>query len=173
VNARCSAGIRQKLAVIAMSDIDLLRQLMADLGPAMDAVATVVESADGANWAIEMEDELVVQVELDAQLARLALTTVLPSPSPEHRARTCEALLTFNLLWQDASAVRMALDEPGGKIIQVAEWAVATPSLQGLQETLAEFVRKATLWRTAIEAGCGQEPCAKVFEHFGANMLRV
>ena len=156
-----------------MSDIDLLRQLMADLGPATDAVATVAESPDGATWAIEMEDESVVHVDLDAELSRLALTTVLPSPTPEHRARTCEALLTFNLLWQDASAVRMALDEPGGKIIQVAELAVAALSLQGLQDTLAEFVRKAALWRTAIAAGCGQAPCAEVFEHFGAHMLRV
>lgn len=156
-----------------MTDLEHIQQLMAELGPATDAIATVAEGPDGRTWAIEMEDEAVVEVELNAELGKLALTAVLPKPDANRRVETCEALLTFNFLWQDASPVRMAMDEPGGRIIQVAELPTTTLDIQGLQVALADFVHKAALWREAIAAGCAPAAQALVFESLGAHALRV
>ena len=97
----------------------------------------------------------------------------MPKPDANRRVETCEALLTFNLLWQDASAVRMAMDEPGGRIIQVAELPTATLDIQGLQAALADFVHKAALWREAIAAGCAPAARAEIFGSLGAFAIRV
>ena len=53
-----------------MTDLEHIQQLMAELGPANDTIATVAEGPDGRTWAIEMEDEAVVEVELNTQLGK-------------------------------------------------------------------------------------------------------
>jgi hypothetical protein len=143
------------------------------LGPASEEVATVAQGPDGASWAIEMADETIVSVEFDAERERIALTIGLPKPAADRRIETLEALLTFNLLWQSGSALRMAMDQPGGEIVQVAELATAELDASALQAALAEFVAMAGRWRTAIAAGCTSAAELAPPQEFGAAAMRV
>jgi hypothetical protein len=156
-----------------MTPLEHVQQLFAELGPASEDVATVAQGPDGCSWAIEMADEAIVSVEFDAERERIALTIGLPKPAADRRIDTLEALLTFNLLWQSNSALRMAMDQPGGEIVQVAELATAHLDVAKLGTALAEFLALAERWRTAIATGCTTAVELAAPENFGASAMRV
>ncbi len=156
-----------------MTPLEQIQQIFAELGPAGEDVATIAQGPDGCSWAVEMADETIVSAEFDAERERIALTIGLPKPAADRRIDTLEALLTFNLLWQSDSALRMAMDQPGGEIVQVAELATAHLDAAALGAALAEFVAMADRWRAAIAAGCAAAVELAPAENFGASAMRV
>jgi hypothetical protein len=156
-----------------MTLLETLQQLMSEIGPATEAVVSVVEGPEGTAWVIEMEDGVAVEAEFNADLERIALTTVLPDPPADRKLETSEALLTFNLLQQREPVVRMAMDKPGGQIVQTTELPTATLDVDQLQAALARFLRVAELWRPAIAGGCREVERAGFFGTMGTHGLRV
>lgn len=137
-----------------MTAVERIQQLLAELGPVTPEVAAVGQEPDGASWAIELTDETLVSVEFDAVRDKISMSVGLPKPPADRRGDVYEALLTYNMLWQDVSALRLAMDQPGGEIVQVTEAPAASLDVAQLQAILRDFVEKAALWRQAIAAGC-------------------
>lgn len=156
-----------------MTPLEQIQQLMAELGPAAAEVATVAQEPDGQSWVIELEDETIVNVEYEHQLQRLMFTVGLPKPPADRRSETYEALLTFNLLWQQATPLRMAMDQPDGEILQVAEIGTAGLDVAGVRQALSAVVEMARLWRTAIAEGCTLPVALPETQDFSGPVIRV
>lgn len=153
-----------------MTTGERLGQLLAELGEACDAVATVVQEADGVTWAIELEDDMVIALEWNEELDRLALSTVLESPSADRRQDVLENLLIFNVLWHGASGARGALDGPGGAPLLIGEIPASAADGAVLQTAIEDLSAQARLWNQAIAAGCEAPPVEDMPPSFGAAM---
>ncbi len=136
-----------------MTALEQLQTGIAQLGELLDDIEEIVEEPDGNEWTIEMSDGTLLELEYDEERQRLSLSTTLGSPPPEHRAHTCEMLLTFNLLWQDEPPVRMAVGAPGEDVIQIAEFPLTTFDAHRLGQWVAEFHAMATDWSEHVASG--------------------
>lgn len=156
-----------------MTPLEHVQQVFAELGPNAEEVATVAQEPDGKSWVIELEDETIVNVELEPEQQRLAFTVGLPKPPADRRTETYEALLTYNLLWQGSVPLRIAMDEPDGEILQVAEISAAGLDVAALKQALSSVVEAARLWRPVIAAGCAAPVVAAPAENSGLIGMRV
>ena len=136
-----------------MNLLEQFRAYMDTLGPLLDAIEDIAESPDGDGWRIELVDESVVEIEFDAARQRIALSADLGAPAPEHRAHTCEMLLSFNLLWQDEMPVRMAIGSPGEHALQVAELPASAFNPTNFHHQLSGFMAHAARWRGHVANG--------------------
>ncbi len=138
-----------------MHSLGQFQAYMAALGPLLDAIENITEGPDGDEWRIEMADAPVVEIEFDEARQRIALSADLGRPAPEHRAHTCEMLLSFNLLWQDGEMpVRMAIGSPGEHALQVAELPASAFNPVDFHHRLAGFVAHAARWQGHVANGC-------------------
>lgn len=127
---------------------------MATLGPLVDAIENITEGPEGDEWRIELADASVVEIEFDTARQRIALSANLGAPEPEHRAHTCEMLLTFNLLWQDELPVRMAIGSPGEQAVHMAELPASAFDPVDFHHRLSKFAAIAGRWRDHVANGC-------------------
>jgi len=137
-----------------MANMEQMHDLMIEIGPLME-LAEVVEFDNGAAWSLAIDDDVAVLAEYDPEQGRLHLTGEVGAPPAERRTATYETLLLFNGHWQETGGVRMALDEPGGLVLQVVDITADGLNAAALQMIVGNFVEKLLVWRTVIDAGVG------------------
>ena len=134
-------------------DSEQMAQLLVELGERVPRVQGIVQEAEAARWAIELEDETVILAELDEGLGRLSLETDLGKPPEEHRLATCEALMMFTSLEHAAGGIAMALSEPGGEFQLCAHLSESDLQLDKLESSLLSFSDHARQWRDVVARG--------------------
>src|ERR1700742_4445483 len=93
--------------VWAMTPAEHLRQLLTELGPALDLEG--VSEFDSGTWVIVRDDETSVHAELNDAADVLVLTSELGTPDEEYRLATFEAALIANYAAASPFAPRLAL----------------------------------------------------------------
>ena len=109
-----------------MSVKDHMHRLMSEIGPLLE-LAAVIESDDGDGWILAIEEDDSVLVELDEAEGRIFLSAEVGLPDDEARPGLYETLLVYNAQWHASGGVRMALDAPGGEVMQILELPAAGP----------------------------------------------
>lgn len=153
-----------------MNTLAQLQESMARLGELLDGAEEIIEEADGDEWTIEFTNGDILEIEFDEARQRIAFSMVLGTPPFEHRAHTCEMLLTFNLLWQENLPVRMAVSGPGEEVVLVAEFDLEVVQPEALHRHVVDFVTMADQWRDHVLSGFQLDEAAPslLMEHIGA-----
>ena len=133
-----------------MSRIAEIQQLMESLGPASPAVSYVTQVTEDT-WAVGLDEQSAVFLELDEVRDHLVLTSNLGQPRDADRDKLYEALLAYNALWRDTGGVHMAV--AGGEAMQAYALNAAGLELDVLQATIDDFAGKARIWRTLLRDG--------------------
>ena len=106
-------------------------------------------------WALVVDAATVVHVDYIETDERIMLSIELGQPPEASRHRIYELLLLYNHGWAETGGVRMALESPGGIIVQFFETGAADLDLIGLRNVVAGFVELARHWRGGITRGIG------------------
>lgn len=144
--------------------MQLLKQfqlLMQELGPLSDAVTAIDQIDNEDAWLVPYDDDIVIVVWVDKELAKVTLRTEIGKPEQEKRLATYEALLAYNALGAETDGVRMGLRQPAGLVIQepaglvIQEYDVhlANVELYSFHQILADFVEKARHWSDLLRQG--------------------
>jgi hypothetical protein len=129
-----------------------IQLLMQEIGPATPEIDAVMQSEE-RSWAIQFDDETVVQVEWADEPSRLVLSSALGQVNPEMRLPVYETLLSYNLLWQDTGGVKAALAGPGGEVSLLYElFADTLLSLGDLRTVLLNFMQLTQLWTAYVKS---------------------
>jgi hypothetical protein len=148
--------------------------MMAACGPQIPEVDAVVQSPDGDEWGVQLDDDSVVYVKYDEPHQRIRFATDVGQPAAQHRVRTLESLLIFNILWQGELNIRMALSpDEDGNVVQMCVLPINAVSQDDLPPLLAEFSRMARAWREAVASGCQGNEGADIAFQFSTFAIRV
>ncbi|MDB5823642.1 MAG: hypothetical protein JWR21_2346 [Herminiimonas sp.] len=129
-----------------------IQLLMQEIGPATLEIDAVMQSEEGS-WAVQFDDETVVQIEWADEPSRLVLSSALGQARPEMRLPVYETLLSYNLLWQDTGGVKAALAGPGGEVSLLYEMFADTElSLSDLRTVLLNFMQLTQLWASYVKS---------------------
>lgn len=134
-------------------DSEQIVRLLVALGERTPHIQGIVQEAGAPRWAIELEGDVVILAELDAERDRLSLETDLGQPPAQHRLATCEALMMFTSLEHATGAVAMALSEPGGEFQLCAHLSEPDLDLDKLESSLLSFFDHARQWRDVVARG--------------------
>ena len=137
-----------------MSVKDHMHRLMSEIGPLLE-VAAVIEADDGDGWILAIEEDDSVLVELDEAEGRLFLSAEAGLPDDEARPGLYETLLVYNAQWYASGGVRMALDEPGGEVVQMLELPAAGLEASRLAQVFVAFLEVLSGWREVVAGSPG------------------
>ncbi len=127
---------------------EIISQIVADLGPLVDRLQQVTTPGTG-RWILEFDNEAIL-CELNSSADRLYLTMSV-GPLPEARREdTLEALLAFNSLWAETGGVRLALDRPGGEILQLCDILTQGIDVTKVAHVVEALLAKAQTWKSLI-----------------------
>ena len=132
-----------------MSTRDQLHRVMSEIGPMLE-LAAVVESDEGDGWLLAIDEEDAVLVELDDAQDRIFLSADAGVPPEEARLRLYEMLLVYNRQWPASGGVRMALEEPGGEVVQMLELPAAGLDATRLGQILVSYLEILAGWRAVV-----------------------
>ena len=137
-----------------MSVKEHMHRLMSEIGPLLE-LAAVVESDDGDGWILAIEEDDGVLVELDEAEGRIFLSAEAGLPDDEARPGLYETLLVYNAQWHASGGVRMALDAPGGEVMQILELPAAGLDAARLAQVFVAFLEVLAGWRAVVAVGPG------------------
>jgi hypothetical protein len=141
-----------------MSTKTQANQLMSEIGPLLDLVG-VVESDDGHAWLLIVDEDDALSVELDDARGSLVIAADVGTPGEAGQAQLYELLLAYNALWDVSGGVYMALDEPGGRVLQLLDLPAEGLDPSRLAEVLARFLEIRLGWMQVVSAiGAGAAP---------------
>ena len=131
-----------------METHEIISQVVTDLGPLVDRLHEVTTPGEGL-WGLQFDEE-AIHCELDAGGERLYLTMEL-GPLPEARREdVLQSLLAFNVLGIETGGVRMALDRPGGQVLQVCDILTAGIDVTQVAQVVESLLAKAEAWRALL-----------------------
>jgi hypothetical protein len=133
-----------------------VRALMRDLGPLLELEQVSVFDGE-REWALMVDEETIVHADYVEADDRLMLSIELGQPPEASRHRIYELLLLYNHGWPETGGVRMALESPGGTIVQLFETGAGDLDLIGLRNVVVGFVELARHWRGGIMRGIETE----------------
>lgn len=142
-----------------MADWHQVNALMSELGPILDPLDITAYEAEGT-WTLLVDEETLLVIEHDEELGRLFLSADIGAPPEAERLAVYELLLRYNAQGRETGGVRMALEEPGGMLMQICDLPLAGLDVTGLQAAIAAFARTADAWRRLIAGGAGVESVA-------------
>ena len=137
-----------------MSAKNLIHQVMAEIGPLLE-LGAVIESDDGDGWILAIDEHESVLVELDETEERILLSAGAGLPPDDARPRLYEMLLAYNREWHATGGICMALEEPGGEVVQMLELPVAGLDVARLAQVFVAFLEILTGWCTVVAAQAG------------------
>lgn len=129
--------------------IDQVTILMSELGPILNPPA-VYASDEEKSWGIALEEDLTVLVQFDEQKASLVLACELGAPPEGDRLALYEILLQVNYHWETTGGNRMAINRPGGEVVQVFEVPAEGLDAIRLSEIVNSFAEAAKAWRLIV-----------------------
>ena len=128
-----------------------IQLLIEELGPACELVDEIYETGEG-QWAIVNADlELVIGLSHEVERERIELFTEVGSPAEENRLQTYELILILN--FTNDPNTKVALDGPGGQVVQTCSLPVAGLDLEALLEALLAFITSAQCLRDVMTQG--------------------
>lgn len=142
-----------------MSSQDHLHTLMTEVGPRLNLLE-LTEFEDDASWRLLFDEQTLVMAEYVADEDRLVLSANIATPdanTPSDRLRIYEQLLQYNYHWELTGSVRMALEGPGGELVQLADLRVSGLDLETLTTALSGFQDKVQGWREALAATASRQ----------------
>lgn len=130
---------------------DAVNWLLQDIGPQSADIVSVVQDDIDA-WAIQFQDESLVQVHWLDNPGRLELTAAVTQLAPLASREVLEGLLMFNLLSPHNGGTRMALSAPDRSLHLMRDLPPEGLSLHQLRDALRSLASMAQYWRDALEA---------------------
>lgn len=128
--------------------------LMAEIGPIADLMA--VGAFEGRDvWALVVDEETTVDVDLDPARGCLVLSAEVGQPPAAERAGRLELLLRWNYQWPDTGGARLAVVDQGGPVVLLADHPVAGLAAADLGQRLGVFVRLLRAWRDLLTGTSG------------------
>ncbi len=124
--------------------------LISQIGPILNPLA-IEASEELRSWAIAMPDDLAVVVQFDEDKNCLVLASELGAPPAGDRTALYEILLQINFHWDTTGGTRMAINGPGGEVVQVYEIGADGLDATRLSAILASFADGAKAWRELIQ----------------------
>jgi len=139
--------------------INQVTALLDQLGPVLNPLA-IEASEEHQSWGIALEDDVNVLVQFDAQKGCLVLACEVGAPPAGDRTGIYELLLHTNYHWDTTGGLRLALNAPGGDVVQAYELAVADLDVSQLSATVISFAESAKAWREIIQSSASTLPPA-------------
>jgi hypothetical protein len=133
-----------------MATFERVSLLMSEVGPVLAPMA-IDEWSEEKAWGVVLEDDLNVLVQFDEDKNCLVLSCELGTPPPGDRHALYELLLQLNYHWTTTGGNRMALDGPGGGVVQVYEIGAEQLDATGLSSVLSSFAGTARAWKKIVE----------------------
>src|SRR3954469_15686744 len=140
-----------------------LRDRLIELAEAEPTVAALVELGEG-DFALRFDSGVDVEVENLTEDGHAALSTVIGTPADTERLRVYEAMLIYGMLWRDNGGVHMALTEPSGALMQLAEIPAFDLTQAALVAVITNFAEKAMIWRSFLEPQAGGHGAPRFLE---------
>ena len=139
-------------------DSEQMTRLLVEIGERTPQILSVIQDAGAAQWVLELEDDVVIIAELDANGGTLSIEADIGRPPEEHRLATCETLMMFTFLEHAGKGTAMALSEPEGNFQLCSLLTEPTLDIAHLGSTLLAFAEQARLWRKIVARGAQQVP---------------
>lgn len=133
-----------------MATLEQIEMLMSEVGPVLDPL-TIDAIADLKSWAIAMEEDLAVFVQFNEEKNCLFVASELGAPPAGDRTALYELLLLLNFHWNTTGGSRMAINGPGGEVVQVFEIAADGLDATRLARVLSSFAVAARAWREIVQ----------------------
>jgi hypothetical protein len=146
-----------------MDQIAHLRDRLIELAEAEPAVTALVE-IDAGDFVLRFDSGVDVEVENLTDAGHAALSTMIGTPAETERLRVYEAMLIYGMLWRDNGGVHMALTEPRGALMQLAEIPVNDLTQGELAAVIKNFAEKVLIWRSFLEAQASSGEVPKFLE---------
>lgn len=129
---------------------DQVAALFAQVGPILDplAIDAVMEEQ---TWGIAVGEDLTVLVQFDEQKNCLVLAADLGTPPAGDRTDLYELLLQINFHWNATGGNRLALNGPGGDVVQLYEIGAEGLDATRLSEIVASFAEAAKAGRELVQ----------------------
>jgi hypothetical protein len=156
-----------------MAGKEQVHDLMSAIGPMLELLE-VTEFDEENLWTLVVDEDTVLFADYGAEEGRLVLSTELGAPPGGERHGLYELLLTYNNQWGETGGVRMALDAPGGNVVQIYDLALAGLDLPRFQTVVGNFVDTARAWREIVAKGGdggGDSPAGPI-DPFMSGMIR-
>ena len=133
-----------------MAGVENIQQLMTEIGPLVDAIEWI-EQEDEHHWAIGFDENLVMLVAFDAEARKVVFSVEIGCPPEEIQQQFYKALLASNAQWDESAGCRMAIDTPGGSVVQIFDLCQLDLDLSALAMAIQDLVARAKGWRTRID----------------------
>jgi hypothetical protein len=133
----------------AMDDREKLSLMMEEAGPRDDHIELILRTSEDA-WTVCFLD-VDVEVELDPLQSRVLLSAGVGVPPEDARTHVYEAVMMYSRLWRETGGVHMALEEPGGRIVQMVALDCASLSVGTMSIVLHNLAQRTLIWRGFVE----------------------
>ena len=130
---------------------------MSEIGPLLE-LGAIIESDEGDGWVLAIDEDDGVLVELDEAEGRIFLSADAGLPDDQIRPGLYETLLVYNAQWDATGGIRMALDEPGGGVVQMLELRAAELDAAKLSQVFVAFLETLSAWRAIVSGRPGAAP---------------
>ena len=143
----------------------VLVQLLAEVGPLLD-LEGIIAFDEESLWTLAVDDETLVLVECQEAAGQLLISAEIAPLPPGSGASLLETLLIYNDQHRRTGGIRLALDGPGGAVIQSLDLAVADLDASKLTRVVQNFTALLRLWREILNS---PEPLAAARSAAGDN----
>ncbi len=154
-----------------MASTDDIAALMEALGPHDDEIETITRDGE-AEWSVVFDEEAIVTLAHVADQHKLMLSMPLATPPTEQRLAAYQAMLCYNLLWQETGGVTLALGGAHGAAHLLFPLSTVDLDVDRLDTVLTNFAAKGRIWRDAVTSGDFAEAAAS-FQDERAFMIRA
>ena len=132
-----------------MSAKENCRALMNEVAPLIDALMVTEYESEGT-WALQVDEAILLIVDLDEEDGRLVVSADAGRIQEGRQGEIHERLLRYNYCWRETGGVRMALDGPGGEVVQMADVPLAGLDVVRWHRILASFIDMLRAWREIL-----------------------
>jgi Tir chaperone protein (CesT) family len=132
-----------------MNEQTHLRDRLIELAEGEASVLSLVQIAED-DFVLRFESGIDVEVENLTDTGHAALSSMIGTPAETERLRVYEAMLIYGMLWRDNGGVHMALTEPRGALVQLAEIPASDLTQHELTAVIKNFAEKALIWRAFL-----------------------
>jgi hypothetical protein len=124
---------------------------MCDIGPLLNAQQVTAGPAPDF-WQVAFDAGTVFDIEYDAALERVVLSSRVAELRHVRRLEVCELMLRVNFAWRETAGVRMALHSHTDDVVMMFEMPVANLHAAQLSTALANLADKHRAWRQIVLA---------------------
>lgn len=133
--------------------LEQIRQLMAEIGPAMDLAGVAEYGEEAPSWVLLVGNELELLVDYDARGPELILSALLGQTPAQGREDFFQTLLLYNGQREQTGGVVISLLEPDGDLVQTFSLPAQGLELVRLMQVVGNFAEVWDGWRAIIQAG--------------------